>query len=495
MKDGKEVTEILEAFDLTGSYRAAGELAGCDHHTVAAHVARRDAGLPPGHAGFDRPKVTDDYDALIGQMVAKSQGRIRGDVAHRRLKAMGYTGSERTTRRAVAAAKKAWAADNRRTYMPWIPEPGSWLQYDFGDGPMVDGRRTWLFCAWLAWSRYRVVLPILDRTVATVIGCLDVTFRRLGGAPTNVLTDNEKTVTIDRVAGIAVLNPTMAKAALHYAVAVRACEPADPESKGGSEATVRIAKADLVPTDANLRGDYPSFAALEAACRAFCDRVNGRDHRLLGRPPVEALTEERPALHRVPDDPFAAALGQTRSVSRDATISVGGVRYSVPHTLVDEEVWVRWHGEELVVAHRADGGVVEVARHARSTKGHPRILAAHYPQRSTIPGRTPRPATEQERAFLAIGEGAEQWLLEAATAGTTKMRVKMEEAVQLATLLGRGPVDRALGAAATAGRFGEKDLGLILDHLQHHPTIDGLQTPSQDASLQNGLDGWRVMGR
>lgn len=27
--------EILEAFDLTGSYRAAAELAGCDHHTVA----------------------------------------------------------------------------------------------------------------------------------------------------------------------------------------------------------------------------------------------------------------------------------------------------------------------------------------------------------------------------------------------------------------------------------------------------------------------------
>ena len=119
----------------------------------------------------------------------------------------------------------------------------------------------------------------------------------------------------------------------------------------------------------------------------------------------------------------------------------------------------------------------------------------HYPERSTIPGRTPRPATERERAFLAIGDGAEQWLLEAATAGTTKMRVKMDEAVQLARLLGDTTVDRALGAAATAGRFGEKDLGMILDHLQHNPTIDGLRAPGDEASLQNGLDGWRVMGR
>ena len=36
--------EILEAFDLTGSFRAAGELAGCSHHTVEHYVALRDEG-------------------------------------------------------------------------------------------------------------------------------------------------------------------------------------------------------------------------------------------------------------------------------------------------------------------------------------------------------------------------------------------------------------------------------------------------------------------
>jgi hypothetical protein len=40
---------MLEAFDLTGSLRAAAELSGCDHKTVAHWVAARDAaggGLP-----------------------------------------------------------------------------------------------------------------------------------------------------------------------------------------------------------------------------------------------------------------------------------------------------------------------------------------------------------------------------------------------------------------------------------------------------------------
>ena len=72
MKDGKEVTEILEAYDLTDTYAAAVELVGCDPKTVKHHVACRDAGLPPGRAGFDRVKLTDAFEALIEQWVRKS---------------------------------------------------------------------------------------------------------------------------------------------------------------------------------------------------------------------------------------------------------------------------------------------------------------------------------------------------------------------------------------------------------------------------------------
>ncbi len=44
MKFAEEIMEILAAFDLTGSYRDAGELAGCSHNTVARLVVARDAG-------------------------------------------------------------------------------------------------------------------------------------------------------------------------------------------------------------------------------------------------------------------------------------------------------------------------------------------------------------------------------------------------------------------------------------------------------------------
>lgn len=493
MKSAEEIMEILEAYDLTGSYRSAAELAGCDHHTVKRLVARRDAGLLAQPAP-ERDQLIDPFRDKVAEWVDRSGGKLRADVAHDKLSGLGYTGSPRSTRRAVAQAKKAYRADNRRVFKPWIAEPGMWFQFDWGQGPSIGGRPTSLWCAWLAWSRFRVVLPVWDRTVPTVIACIDVTLRQFGGVPTYALTDNEKTVSTGHVAGIAVRNPDIVKAAGHYGLTIATCVPFDPQSKGGSEATVRVAKADLVPTQANLLGDYPAFADLEAACEQFCGRVNAREHRASGRVPVEALAAERALLHPIPKAPYAAVFGQTRSVTRESTISVGGVRYSVPHRLIDERVWVREHGADLVIVHLDPAhGPLEVARHPKSTKGNPQICDEHYPADHPRGQRTPKPGDPQEAAFLALGDGAGQWLVEACAAGASRVRSKMTEALTLASLFGPTPVDRALGVAAVAGRFGDGDLAALLDHARSaQPSL----LPADDGhSLQTGTRGWEALGR
>ena len=227
MKSAEEIMDILEAFDLTGSYRDAGELAGVSHHTVARYVAARDAGRLSERPAA-RAQLIDEFLPKVEEWVDKSNGKIRADIAHDKLVALGFTGSERTTRRAVAAVKKAYRQGRARVHRPWVTEPGLWLQYDFGDGPVIDGARTVLFCAWLAWSRFRVVLAIRDKTMPSVFAALDQVFRVLGGVPTYVLTDNEKTVTVEHIAGMAVRNPQMVAFARHYGVSVLTCEPADP---------------------------------------------------------------------------------------------------------------------------------------------------------------------------------------------------------------------------------------------------------------------------
>ena len=161
-KSGREIMEIFEAFDLTGTAWSAAQLTGCDAKTVARYVAVRDAGGDP-LAKTCRPRLIDAFMPKVEELVDRSKGKIRADVAHRKLAAMGYRGSERSTRRAVAEVKQAWHAGRRRRYRPWIPEPGMWLQWDWGDGPRIGGRKTQLFAAWLAWSRFRVVIPVWDQ--------------------------------------------------------------------------------------------------------------------------------------------------------------------------------------------------------------------------------------------------------------------------------------------------------------------------------------------
>jgi transposase len=496
VKKPEEVMEILEAYDLTGTLRGAAALVGCDHKTVAYWVRQRElaGGMPVVER--KRPAMEQVFAAKIDELVDRSSGRIRADVAHDKLGALGYQGSERTTRRWVAESKRRWRRRHGRRTRPWIPEPGLWMQWDYGDGPVVEDRGTVLFCAWLAWSRFRVVLPLRDKAMPSVVMGLDRALRTFGGAPTYALTDNEKTVSVDHVCGIAVRNPVIVEVGRHYGLTIATCVPADPESKGGSEATVRVAKADLVPTDHNLRPEYRSFAELEAACQELMAEVNTRPHRSTMEPPVIRLAAEHERLHRLPGLPHMMCFGETRKVNWQSLISVGGALYSVPHELIDERVWARTDGSELIVVH-VDGhqGPKEVARHRLTTPGRPAIADQHYPPRPAgALERKPRARGAEEQTFLAIGPAAEAWLINAAAAGAQRVRRKMAEAVDLAKLHGSEQVERALRTCADAGRFADGDLASILAHQQSNGELIRFPAP-EERSLQRSTRSWEGFGR
>jgi transposase len=503
LKSAEEIMNMLEAFDLTGSYRDAGELAGVSHHTVARYVAAREAGALSERPA-PREQLIDEYLPKLEEWIERSNGKLRADVAHEKLVALGYAGSQRTTRRAVTQVKKNYRLGRVRVHRPWVTEPGMWLQYDFGDGPLIDGVRTTLFVAWLAWSRFRVVLAIRDKTAPSVMAALDVTLRRLGGVPTYVLTDNEKTVTTEHVAGIPVRNPAMVAFARHYGARIHTCVAADPASKGGSESSVKIAKADLAPKETNLLPAYETFAQLEAACAAFCQQVNTRVHRVTRRAPIEMLEQERARLHPVPASPHTVAFGVTRTVPGNTPmVAFEGGQYSVPHTLLGEPVWVRVRGqggdEQVVIVHVGPDGPAEVARHERATPGSPRIQDAHFPPAPAgALERKPLARNAAEAEFLTIGDGARLWLAEAAAAGTTKIRVKMAQAVSLAKLFEAKDVDWALGHAAVHARFAEADLASILDHHATAATIatgtGATHRAGEEGSLTQGTRGWAALG-
>jgi hypothetical protein len=219
------------------------------------------------------------------------------------------------------------------------------------------------------------------------------------------------------------------------------------------------------------------------------------------------LAEEQARLHPVPADPYTVAFGLTRTVPASMPmVSFEGGQYSVPHTLLGQTVWVRVHGrgveEQVIIVHLGPSGPVEVARHHRATPGSPKLIEEHFPPAPAgALERRPRAKNAADAEFLALGEGAHMWLIEAAAAGSTKMRVKMTQALALAKLFDPAEVDWALGHAAVHGRFAEADLASILDHHasartgEHHRTSHQTSHRAGEGhSLTQGTSAWAGLG-
>jgi hypothetical protein len=200
----------------------------------------------------------------------------------------------------------------------------------------------------------------------------------------------------------------------------------------------------------NIR--YSRRSATAAIMRGRLMPLVNAMHRVLNRSGV------RLRLHPVAAHPHTVAFGTSRVVPPNTTmVCFEAGQYSVPHTLLGETVWVRVHGrgadEQVIIVHVGPNGPAEVARHARATPGSPQVSDAHFPaQPAGALDRNPRARNATEAQFLALGEGARLWLVEAAAAGTTKMRVKIGEALALATLFGATEVDwRSATPRCTAG--------------------------------------------
>jgi hypothetical protein len=114
-----EIINMLEAFDLTGSFRDTGELAGVSHHTVARYVALRDVGGLPDEGPQRRDQIIDPFLAKIEEWVERSDGKIaptgRSTNSSRRAtsaRSAGSAGPSPRTRRTGRVAELPW--DSRR---------------------------------------------------------------------------------------------------------------------------------------------------------------------------------------------------------------------------------------------------------------------------------------------------------------------------------------------------------------------------------------------
>ena len=445
MKSARNKLDILSAYRELGSYRAAAALCGTTHRTVQRVVER---GGRPAVERRPRPKITDPLAALLAERVRATDGRISAKRLLPAARAVGYAGSARNLRRAVAVTKAAWRKE-RRVYRPWQPVPGEHLAVDWGTEGSLH-----VFCAVLPWSRWRFVRFAADETQETTLAMLAECFEALGGVPAVVLADRMGCLKGGVVANVVVPAPGYLAFAGHYGFRPDFCEAADPESKGVVENLVGYAKADLMIPGA----PFADLGVANAAAVAWCAEVNGRVHSETSAVPDERLSAERPLLRPLPSLRPSPAPTAVRTVDRLRTVRYGSARYSVPGAFIGVRVDLTVSGGELVIADRG----TEIARHRLVNPGEMSLVDAHYGGPAKAPVRAIRPRTLAEIAFIGLGPVACTFLRAAAAGGTSRLGHELAGIADLERAHGRDALVAALERALAFRRFRAADVRSIL---------------------------------
>ena len=176
--------DIISAYREVGTYRGAAQICATTHKTVRRVVERAEAGQ-------DRPVPAPrarNFEAVT-ELVAKRIETSKGRISAKRLlpvaQAAGYQGSARNFRRLVADQKALWRRSNHRGRRPAVWEPGAFMVFDWAD----VGAGLHLFCAVLAWSRWRFVAFATNERSSTTLGFLAEALQAAGGVPGKLLTD------------------------------------------------------------------------------------------------------------------------------------------------------------------------------------------------------------------------------------------------------------------------------------------------------------------
>jgi hypothetical protein len=438
--------EIVNAYELVGSYRGAAELCGTTHKTVKRIIERREVGQPERRTMVGN---TAAVQALIAERVRASDGRISAKRLLPIAQAAGYAGSARNFRRAVATAKATWKRQ-RRTYRPWVANPGQHLVIDWAS---EYGRQ--IFCAVLAWSRYRWVRIARDQTRQTTLSLLAECFAELDGVPSVVLSDRMACLKAGVVANVVVPHPEYVRFATFYGFKPDFCEAADPESKGMVENLAGYVQRDLL-VPAELDGPWSDLAEANAAARAWCAEINARVHSETAAVPIERLATERGVLRPVPLLRPPLRQGEVRKVDRTGMVRFGSGRYAVPDHLVGAEVEIVAHEDLVVIRHEG----AEVIRHTMVGPGE--VAFGALAGASRQPARAVRPRSATEVAFIGFGPAAETFLRSAAAAGTLRLEHELKELVELETVWGRAALVAALERAIRFRRLKAADVRAIL---------------------------------
>jgi transposase len=357
-------------------------------------------------------------------------------------------------------------------------EPGQEMQIDYGQGVRCKDhtgkyRKTYVFRMVLSHSRKGYTEAVTRLTTESLIRSLENAFRAIGGVPKIVVFDNASSAVKQADWYDPELNPKIVAFCKHYGFALVPTRPRTPEHKGKVERGV-----DYVQENA-LKGLSFESLALQNQHLTYWEkhvadtRIHGTTKKHVGKQFIEV---EKPALARLPAEPFPIYEEGIRKVSRDGHVEVKGAYYSAPPEYLGCEVWMRWN-ERIVrmLNHRQ----VQVAIHPRVEKGKFSTLAEHIAP-AKING-IERGAKYLLHKVKLIGPQSMRWAEGALSEhGVPGMRI-IQGLLSLTHKYKTSEIERAAETAWRSGSFRCRTIKRLLEHggaeqqtmefMDEHPVI------------------------
>lgn len=306
-----------------------------------------------------RRMITDPFISYI-QEILERYPRLRATRVYEMARARGYQGSVVQLRRVVRTLRPAAP---REAMLRLRTLPGEQGQVDWASFGKVNigraERSLSCFVLTLSYSRALWFEFFLDQTLESFLRGHVRAFESFGGTPRDLLHDNLGSAVLERRGDQARLHPRYLELAGHYHFGPRPCRVGRGSDKGRVERSIHYIRHSFFPARR-----FVSLAELNAEALAWRDAVAharpwpGGE----GRTVAEALAEEQPYLHKLPQHPFQSdALIPVRS-GKTPYVRFDTNDYSIPHTAVGRDLVIA-AGEEQV---RILEGGTEIARHVRS---------------------------------------------------------------------------------------------------------------------------------
>jgi len=246
--------------------------------------------------------------------------------------------------------------------------------------PVVDPntgevRQSQIFVGVLGASSYTYAEAHWSQDLPNWISAHVRMFAFFGGVPEIVVPDNLKAGVKHPCRYEPDLNPTYQDLAQHYGTAVIPARVRKPKDKAKAEVGVQVVERWIL---ARLRNRTSfSLADLNQAIRELLDELNTRLMKHLGRSRRELFeTLDQPALEPLPELPYEFATWRKARVNIDYHIEFEKHYYSVPYTLIHEEVYVRATERTIEIFFKNR----RVASHRRTNaRGRHTTISEHMP--------------------------------------------------------------------------------------------------------------------